>query len=175
MSKNQLLGQLTNAKNNFILGLAAISLFGTQESYSILDKNSAHFGQYTVPFDQVSNLLRNEDDRSIAIKEFVKMLIRALIKESFELIKAYCEDTGQRTVFTSVSWYQFARMIRNCLSHNFKFEFRPNEKNLLPARWRARTITVQMDGQHLELEFLGYLQTWEMFHDFQQFVEDRLT
>ncbi|HEC35169.1 MAG TPA: hypothetical protein ENI39_01385 [Anaerolineae bacterium] len=174
MDRSDLLSQLENAKNNYILGLAAISLFGTEESYSILEKNHASFGQYTLKFDQVANLLRDENDRSIAVKEFLKMLLRALIKESFELIKDYCEDTGQSALFKSEPWYQFARMIRNCLSHNFRFEFKNYDKSLLPVTWRTRTITLSMDGQPLGLRFFGYVQTWELFQDFQDFAENRL-
>ena len=175
MDKSDLSGQLENAKNSYILGLAAISLFGVEESHSILEKNHASFGQYTVKFDQVANLLRDESDRGIAVKEFLKMLLRALIKESFELIQGYCEDTGQSALFKSEPWYQFARMIRNCLSHNFRFMFNNYDKSLLPVTWRTRTITLSMDGQSLSLHFFGYLQTWELFQDFQDFSENRLS
>lgn len=174
MNKNDLASQLTNAKNNYILGLAAISLFSTDESYPILDKNRANFGHYTVTFDKVADLLRKETDRNIAIKEFLTMLIRALIKESFEIIKDYCETTGQSSLLKSEVWYQFARIIRNCLSHNFKFEFNNYDKNLLPIKWKNHIITVALDGQHLELNFFGYVETWELFQEFQDFVEKRL-
>jgi len=31
-----------------------------------------------------------------------------------------------------------------------------------------------MDGQHLELDFFGYVETWELFREYQGFVQDRL-
>ena len=162
MVKAELVSQLENAKNNYILGLAAISLFASPEAYSILDDRHASFGQYSIRFSQVSGLLRNAKDREIAIREFLTSQIRALIKESFEMIKDYCDDTGQSTAFKGEPWYQFARMIRNCLSHNFKFEFNNYDKGLLPVSWRARTIEIGMDGQHLKLDFFGYVETWEL-------------
>lgn len=174
MTKPELISQLENAKNNYILGLAGISLFGSPEAYPILEKNHAAFGTYTVDFAQVVRLLRNTKDREIAIKEFLTSQIRALIKESFELIKDYCDGTGQAALFKAEPWYQFARMIRNCLSHNFKFEFNKHDKGLLPVSWKARTITSAMDGQHLELGFFGYVETWELFREYQSFVQDRL-
>jgi hypothetical protein len=78
--KQELLSQLENAKNNYVLGLAALSLFASAETYPILEKSHCSFGPYSISFDQVTNLLRIQNDRDIAAKEFIKMLLRALIK-----------------------------------------------------------------------------------------------
>jgi hypothetical protein len=175
MTKAELESQLTNAKNNYVLGLAAISLFGSSDAYPILDQNSAKFGTYSISFVQVANLLRNPEDRDIAVKEFYTSQLRALIKESFELLKDYCDESSQDTVLKAEPWFQFARIIRNCLSHNFRFEFNRYDKSLLPVTWNSRTIDLNMDGQHLKLEFFGYVEAWELFTEFQSFVSRRLT
>ena len=169
------MSQLDNAKNNYILGLSAISLFSNEKVYPILEESQAKFGTYTVEFKQVKNLLMKPADRDIAVKEFLTSQIRALIKESFELIKNYCDETKQDYQFKTEPWYQFARMIRNCLSHNFKFEFRKSDKSLLPVSWKTRTIDATMDGKHLELKFFGYVETWELFIEYKDFVENRLS
>jgi len=175
MTKNELISQLENAKNTYILGLAAISLFSNEKVYPILDESHAKFGTYTVEFKQVKNLLTKPTDLGIAVKEFLTSQIRALIKESFELIKNYCDQTNQISKFKAKPWYQFARMIRNCLSHNFKFEFRDYDKRLLPVSWKGKTIDVSMDGSHLELKFFGYVESWETFMEYQTFVNNELT
>ena len=175
MTKKELMSQLENAKNNYILGLSAISLFSNEKVYPILEESHAKFGTYTVEFKQVKNLLMIPADRYIAIKEFLTSQIRALIKESFELIRNYCDETKQDSKFKAEPWYQFARMIRNCLSHNFKFEFRKYEKSLLPVSWKSRTIDATMDGKYLELKFFGYVETWELFMEYQDFVANRLS
>lgn len=174
MTKKELMSQLENAKNNYILALAAISLFSNEKVYPILEESHAKFGTYTVEFKQVKKLLIKAADRDIAVKEFLTSQIRALIKESFELIKNYCDETKQDSTFKAESWYQFARMIRNCLSHNFKFEFRKYDKRLLPVSWKGRTIDASMDGKHLELKFFGYVETWELFMEYQTFVYNQL-
>ena len=175
MTKEELTSQLTNAKNNYVLGLAAISLFSNEGTHPILEESHAKFGPYTVEFKQVKNLLIDPADRDIAVKEFLLSQLRALIKESFELIKNYCNETGQSTKFSTQSWYSFARMIRNCLSHNFKFEFSKYDRSLLPVTWHGRTIHASMDGEHLALAFFGYVESWELFRDYQKFVESELT
>lgn len=175
ISKDDLISQLQNAKNNYILGLAAVSLFSNKKSLSILKESYASFGKYRVQFDQVNNLLSNLSDRNIAVNEFINSQIRVLIKESFELIKDYCADTNQNSTFKAEPWYQFARIIRNCLSHNFRFEFRSNDNKLLPVSWKNKTIDSSMDGQYLMLEFFGYVETWELFEEFLDYAENRLS
>ncbi|HED37973.1 MAG TPA: hypothetical protein ENI76_06995 [Ignavibacteria bacterium] len=103
MTKKELRSQLENAKNNYILGLAAISLFSNEKVYPVLDESHAKFGTYTVEFKQVKNLLIKPADRKIAVKEFLTSQIRALIKESFELIKNYCDETNQDSKFKAES------------------------------------------------------------------------
>lgn len=174
MTKQELEGQLTNAKNNYVLGLAALSLFASPDAYPILERNHAKFGGYSITFDQVANLLRRPADRDIAVKEFLNSQLRALIKETFELLKDYCDETNQIGIFKAEPWYQFARIIRNCLSHSFRFEFNSYDKSLLPVLWKHRTIESNMDGQHLKLEFFGYPEAWELFIEFQEFVSRRL-
>ena len=50
MTKSELISQLENAKNNYILGLSAISLFSNAKVYPILEESHAIFGTYTVEF-----------------------------------------------------------------------------------------------------------------------------
>lgn len=170
MTKQDILSQLENAKNNYILGLAAISLFSNRDVLKILESNNVKFGNYKVDFNQVSILLANANDSRIAIKEFLNSLTRNIIKDSFELIKNYCEESNQLPLFKAKEWYQFSRLIRNCFSHNFKFMFNNYDQGLLPVDWNGKVITQEMNVQELKLEFFGYVETWELFSTFQSFV-----
>jgi len=174
MTKEELFNQLTHAKNSYIMGLAAFTLFSSPESYPLLDSHLAAFGDYTVTFDQVSTLLKNPRDHDIALNEFLKVHMRTLIKESFEHIKDYCEETNQYALFKGEGWYEFARIIRNFLSHNCIFEFNKYDKERLPITWKERTITEDMDRQSLELSYFGDVETWELFEEFADFVGNRL-
>jgi hypothetical protein len=174
MTKRELLSQLENAKNNYILGLAALALFATEDSYPLLEKASCGFGSYELSFAQVANLLRKHEDKQVAVREFMKMLLRALAKEAFELIKDYCDATNQGSSLIEQPWFHFARIIRNCLSHNFKFEFRKQDRKLLPVRWKNKSITAAMDGGYLELSFFGYVETWELFTEMDGFAKSTL-
>ena len=158
MTKTELLSQLENAKNNFILVLASTSLFSNEKTYPILDESTCKFGKYSIEFKQVANMMKKESDRNIACKEYVNMGLRILIKETFELVKDYSKETQQKHTFESQSWFQFARIIRNCLSHNFKFQFNDYDKTLLPISWKNKTIDVSFDNTPLQLSFLDILK-----------------
>ena len=168
--KPELLGQLTNAKNNYVLGLAAMSLFSESSSIEHLRSSHASFGGYTVKFDQVNLLLALDNDRQIALKEFLTMLIRALLKESFELVREYSENSKQTNLLTAQPWYQFARLIRNCVSHDFHFRFTSNDMKKLPVTWNTRVVDAPLQGKPLTISFLGYDGTWELFNEMEQFA-----
>lgn len=170
VSKPELLRQLTNTKNNYVLGLAAISAFTDPAALEHLRQSHTSFGAYTVTFEQVAQMLASDDDRQIALKEFLAMHLRALLKESFELIRDYAEDSKQGHLFRAQSWYQFARMLRNCLSHDFHFRFTPHDHKLLPVYWKSRKVDASLDRQLLPIAFLGYDGTWALFQEFEQFA-----
>ena len=174
MNKKDLNSQLENAKNNYILGMAAISLLSNEKAYPLLKESGLILGKYEIGFKQVANLLSNHSDRDIALKEYLNSHIRALSKESFELIKNYCIESDQLSILKSASWYQFARLIRNCISHNFKFVFNEYDKGILPVSWKNRTIETNFNGKYLELKFFGYVETWELFVEYQDLVNNYL-
>ena len=86
ITKEDLVSQLEHTKNNYIMGLAAFTIFNSGDGQGLLMKHNMAFGDYTISFKQVAELLENERDRGISLGEFIKMLMRTLIKESFEHI-----------------------------------------------------------------------------------------
>lgn len=175
MNKIQLISQLENVKNNYIVGLSAISVLSEPVAADHLKKSHCLHGGYVVDFQHVAKLLEDQDSRNIALKEFTTMLVRGLIKESYEVVLAYAEQTSQKEKLQNQGWYHFFRLIRNCVSHNFHFYFKDRDKEMLPLTWRARTITKDLDGQPLEIAFLGYDGIWEYYVEIEAFVTDQLT
>jgi hypothetical protein len=172
VDKPELIAALENAKNNFVLGQAAVCLFTLDPARKCLIGQEARFGEFTVSFEQVHNLLAIPADAEIANKEYLKMHFRALIKEGFELLKNYCAETDQQQLFRDEPWFHFARLIRNALSHNFRFSF--NRRDDLPVSWEGRTIDRVMDGQDLQIAFLGWDGMYKLFAEFQIFAANKL-
>ena len=87
------------------------------------------------------------------------------------LALVFVERAGRLYEMKAEPWYQFCRLVRNCIAHNFIFEFRQHDVSILPARWRGREITAAYDGQELPLALFGYEQAWEMFVEIRTFAE----
>lgn len=175
LTKVELLSQLENVKNNYILGLASVSVLSESFAANHLRQSHCTFGAYVVDFQQVAELLESRPDREIALKEFTTMLIRGLLKESFETVRAYAKSNRQSAKLKAQPWFQFFRLIRNCVSHNFHFEFTDDDVKLLPVSWRGVTIEKDMQSKPLEIAFLGYDGVWDLFSELVQFANDQLT
>lgn len=174
MTKEELLNQLSHTKNSYILGLAAFSIFNSGQAIPLLERHAAAFGNYTVTFDQVAELLKKRSDHKIALTEFNKMLMRTTIKESFERIKGYCQDTDQFDKLKAEPWYEFVRIIRNFLSHNCCFIFNKYDRQRLPVKWKDFEITEDLHGGGLGEKVFGNIETWELFQQLENFVQRRL-
>ncbi len=100
------------------------------------------------------------------------MLLRTLLKDSFEVVKNYCDISGCKTLFEKQDWYDFFRIVRNCFSHDLLIKYK-NKRNL-PISWKGRNFTIDMDGMPLTTSFLGINGALELFGDMRKFVEDSL-
>lgn len=174
MNKEELANQLMHTRHNYIMGLAALSIFSSGQADPLLERHAAAFGNYTVTFDQVARLLADEHDRSIVLREYNKMLIRTTLKESFEHIKEYCQNTNQYPLLKEQQWYEFARIIRNYLSHNCCFIFNRFDKERLPIKWGDLEITEELHGKDLAKNSFGNIETWELIQQFENFVHSKL-
>lgn len=199
MNKQELLSQLDNAQNNFVLGISALGLLMQNESHPVLEKLICILTDNSFAFVSMSELhqfkdadfsgkislfqlaeaakyLKDSDEkrrRSIQ-EEFFKMLLRIHLKESFEALKDYCKASGQTNLFKQQGWYNFLRIIRNCFSHNFLIQYNRKDKQLLPICWNGRSLTIQMDGQPLTASILSIDGILELHKEMRSFVADSL-
>lgn len=171
MNKAELIAQLEISRQNHVAGVAALALFSNNDSQRLLDKGSATFGPYTIHFQEISKQLADEERKDVVAAEFLKMLIRSLIKDSYDLVSDYCEGTGQKEDLKLREWHTFARLIRNALARGSRFEFTTFDKGLtLPVSWKGKTIDGKLDGQPLQLEFFGYVESWALFLEIRGFA-----
>jgi hypothetical protein len=169
--RTDLAGRLMTVQNNYVLGLAALSMFSAPEALGTLKDSHATFGGFSVQFDQVRELLSNQSTRDESVKAFLVMLMCTLIKDSFELTRHHAKKAGLFSLLRSQSWYQFCRIIRNCIAHNYIIEFNSTDLSILPITWHDRSITAAMNNQELPLSFFGYAQAWQLFTEIRTFAE----
>jgi hypothetical protein len=100
-----------------------------------------------------------------------RFLTRNLVKEGFRIAQSYCKASGHDEEMKSEPWYQFARIVVNELSHDFRLRLTTHDKKQLPASYRGKTIDESMDGRPLHLQLKDLLA---LFDDIAEFVRDRL-
>ncbi len=81
-----------------------------------------------------------------------RALTRNLFKESFRITTAYCRSSSQLNALKANNWFEFARIITNSLSHNFRLEFRPYDLSRLPVSYKGVTIDSSLDGKPISMK-----------------------
>ena len=125
-------------------------------------------------FPDIELFIDDDISLKIATEELYASAHRAAVKELFPLTKYYCHSTNQLPLMKSQSWFQFWRILRNCWSHDMKFNFNPDEKLHLPVKWSEVTIDINMNGKELTHGDCSYEKIREMIEEVQSFVEHSL-
>jgi hypothetical protein len=88
------------------------------------------FRHKVVPFSDLADMLEQQPSRETLSSDFLLNQLYALIRAPFEIVGDYCEDYdkvmgGKRLSkqMKALPWFQFARIIRNAISHNFYFQY----------------------------------------------------
>ena len=79
-------------------------------------------------------------------------LTRNLFKECFRITKEYCDRSGQLPILERMPWFHFARMIANCVSHDFNFRFGRFDLKCLPVTYGGVTIDKSADNQPVSIK-----------------------
>jgi len=96
---------------------------------------------------------------------------RNLLKEGFRITQSFCQAHGQTRLMTAQSWYQFARIVVNSLSHDFHLQFRPHDLNQLPVAYEGHSIDASMNGHSLSMPLRILLAVYD---EIVHFVEHEL-
>jgi hypothetical protein len=128
-----------------------------------LPEGSLSFGSFIEHLDNVSTTAVVETKRNAN-----RATTRNFLKESFRITQAYCKETSQSSVVTSQPWYQFARILVNCLSHSFRLDYSPYDLKKLPVSYAAETIDSSMDGQTVSIQLQVLLELADDIRIFAQ-------
>ncbi|WP_027515681.1 hypothetical protein [Bradyrhizobium sp. WSM1417] len=107
-----------------------------------------------VSYSDLATLLEQDASRFSITTDFVLNQLHALIRLPFELLGDYCEDydrasPGRAMVqkLREADWYEYARAIRNTVSHNFRFDFSRYKPEQFPITWRGISLTTDLHGK----------------------------
>lgn len=180
MTKDELLNGLNNLLNNFLYGFVCPKLLAP-EVWSEASRKAAVFqgreGEIQIPLGPLSKRVLDPTLRVGFMRNYENSLLRALVRESHELILLYCEQTGQFKIYEAEPWFQFARILRNVVSHKDGGILREWPKSLLAkgitsVAWRNRTFDTTMVGTAL---IFYPPESLELLKDQIDFVGSRLS
>jgi hypothetical protein len=155
LTKDQLLNGLNNILNNFLYGFMCSRLV-TPEAWRKASRGAVLFkGRERAVQIELGPLAKRAINPTVGFtRNYENSLLRTMVRESHELILLYCHETKQFQVYKAESWFQFARILRNIISHKEGGTLREWPKDLLrkgitSVAWHNRTFDTTMLGTGL--------------------------
>ena len=174
MNKALLRGQLQTVKNNFALVQAGIALMAYPDALERFDsafetvKSHPEAGS----LGYIRHVFEKDDLFKHATKELRSSVLRNCLKETFELIKVYGDATNQTALFKKAPWYQFLRIVRNCLSHDMQIRFREWDLDQLPVTWSGLALDRSMHNKPLpSKDFFSRAKALELIDAVIEYVD----
>ena len=180
MQKKDLIDQLKHIHLNFEFGLACISLINDPIAIKALPALHVNFGSIKHTHDRVLSILKSEN-KFDAINLFFKMVLMcSTLKDSYNAVHYYCNLTPKKqySKLSKQAYFQYVRMIRNAMSHGYKFNFTgiaPERRaKLFPIEWNGKTIYESDEGQEITQDKLTTYEIFKLLHELNQFVKNEL-
>jgi hypothetical protein len=176
-SKEDLNNSIRHLINNFLIGIITNKLMSDEMWLKIKDEkpqfSSGTGDSIYANIDELSLLMLDIERKHIAVEEFEKSLKRSLLRECHEIILLYCENTRQLQKYKSTTWFQFARILRNSISHKEGGRLRNwpqdlKKKNITEVKWRNYHLNETLIGH--DIQFTHY-DTLLLTIDQMEFVE----
>jgi hypothetical protein len=161
MTKQELINALKNVHGSFVLGNVFLG-FSESINWKLIGTTVHEIRSPDVIvridlrpiFGMTTSLLK---DQPVIVDEFQKMLRRAAVAESFEVLETYCHQSGQIEKIRAVPWYWFAKILRNTVSHKqgelVRWPDALTKKGVSSVTWRHRTLDQTMQTNSLKLQF----------------------
>ena len=146
-TKFQILGTLDTHANN--LRLASLLRVLARSSDLEVEFRKAIGLRRPEVFEPSLGLLADKPKFIDAVDQMYFAIVRTAVTEALDLTREYCETTGQSAILKRQSWFRVFRIIRNALNHNFRLEFNPTDRKLLPLTWKTICLTNAQDGKEL--------------------------
>ena len=174
-NKDQLVTFLKIIQMNLFLSKLCLTNV-TQESFTEIMEIKDSEG---IVEHEVLNDLKKFKEKDISFEMLIdnchRSFSRLFLREVFEVVKLYCENTRQKKIFYNWEYCNFFRVQRNCISHGLggylsKWPDDLYKKKILTVSWK--NLTLREEDIKLEKEIgLGYTATIMAFNDYLDFTK----
>ena len=178
MDKELILGRLQTIKNNYALAQSGIVLLALPDARTRLDEQFSTLKDHPEiqAIRYIDYVFEDYELLKLATGQLRNAVLRNCIKEIYEQVMLYGDQTNQIRVIRAAPWYQFLRIVRNCLSHDMTLKFRPFDLKQLPVAWSGLTIDATMHDSQLPMNgFLTRKKALELLHAVSDYVRTKCT
>lgn len=172
--RQHLIESLQTVKNNYALAQAGIALMTFPDAKQRLEEAFAVVAgtEESSSFNYISYVYRDDELLKHATNQFRNSALRNCLKETFEIVSAHAEQTSQLPTLKKAPWYQFLRIIRNCLSHDFILTLSKTDRKHLPVQWSGLIIDESMEGNHIPMrDFLPRNKALKLIDEVMAYVK----
>ena len=178
MDKELILGRLQTIKNNYALAQAGIALLALPDARKRLDEQFSSLKDHPEiqAIRYIDYVFEDYELLKLSTGQLRNAVLRNCIKEIYEQVILYGDKTNQIQVIRAAPWYQFLRIIRNCLSHDMTLTFRSFDLKKLPVSWSGLTIDASMDNSQLPMQgFLTRKRALKLLDAVSDYVRTKCT
>jgi hypothetical protein len=182
-TKSEVIDELTRQDRSYRLAVISSHWLqgGSRYAPSAIDEarglHMKALGKW-ISYADLAELLSDDPARLAITTDFVLTHLHALIRVPFELLDDFCQDydketrgAGLRAQFRSEDWYEYARAIRNTVSHNFRFDFSRYDNSHFPITWRGISLTADLHGKPITYETFWHKSGYELYLGMRSFAE----
>jgi len=176
MTKQKLLDAFITIKNNLTLSWTLLHLLERNEYYEIITKELAHMNP-SVPA-LLENLVTHK--KQIKYYYFTTALLNT-IRECLEITKEYCcqnRRSHNYKKFYDSDTITFARYIRNCITHEFKFAFKTKQDidrvTNNPPKWKSKIIDFSLNGKDFDKTFMSHQDLVDLLNDLDSTIKNEI-
>jgi hypothetical protein len=128
-------------------------------------------------YTDLAEKLESQEYLYAIVSDFNLTHLHTLIRAPLEILRDYCEDYDKQNPNPALvkqlhdtRWYRFAWMVRNAVSHNFRYEFDERALKRLPVTWGGITLTEAMQGQPIDYQTFWHKSGYELFLEMKDFA-----
>jgi hypothetical protein len=131
-----------------------------------------------ISYTDIADKFEQQKDRDLIVSDFLLTQLHNLIRAPLEILCDYCDDYDKhdpaaelRMQLKNTGWYYFAPIIRNAVSHNFRYDFNKSDRQRLPLSWQGITLSEDLQGKPMTYETFWHKPGYELFLEMRDFAE----
>ena len=139
-----------------------------------LRKSTLKINEDTVDLSTLAKSLEQDNQYELIIEHMINLAIKDAVSDYYEAILKYCKNSNQESIFRKQQWYNYSRLIRNGLSHDYQWDFSKQDKNVFPVKYKQITINYDLHGTLLTKNQMPLSTIWTLLEEMENFVKTEL-